>query len=72
MPSPARSASRNGHKPTHDDIAACAFLIWVGEGRPEGRDQAHWYEAEAQLHITRAYDGWIGGGEHSAGHTLAE
>jgi hypothetical protein len=35
--------------PSQEDIAICAFLIWEQEGRPEGRDKAHWEQAEAQL-----------------------
>ncbi|MBI5397453.1 MAG: DUF2934 domain-containing protein [Verrucomicrobia bacterium] len=35
--------------PTHDEVAAFAHLIWEKEGRPEGRRDDHWREAEAQL-----------------------
>jgi hypothetical protein len=31
------------------EIARCAYLIWEGEGRPEGRAIAHWLQAEEQL-----------------------
>ena len=30
-----------------------AYEIWESEGRPHGRDQAHWFLAEAEL-ITNA------------------
>ena len=30
-------------------IAARAYHIWEGEGRPHGRDQEHWRMAEAEL-----------------------
>ena len=33
----------------HDRIAIAAYFIWLFEGCPEGRDQAHWHEAEMQL-----------------------
>jgi hypothetical protein len=26
-----------------------AYEIWESEGRPQGRDKAHWYLAEAEL-----------------------
>jgi hypothetical protein len=39
-------------KPTHEEIAVCAYLIWEKEGRPHGRDQEHWSQAEAQLMAT--------------------
>jgi hypothetical protein len=29
----------------HDDIATRAYYIWEQEGRPEGRDQEHWFRA---------------------------
>lgn len=35
--------------PTRDQIAARARRIWEQEGKPEGRDVAHWLQAEAQL-----------------------
>jgi hypothetical protein len=34
---------------TNDQIAQRAFEIWEREGRPQGRDQDHWYQAEAEL-----------------------
>lgn len=36
-------------KPTHEEIAECAYLIWEKEGCPEGRDMDHWCQAELQL-----------------------
>jgi hypothetical protein len=26
-----------------------AYQIWEAEGRPHGRDQAHWYQAEREV-----------------------
>jgi len=41
------------HQPTlspdDDRIARRAHSIWMQEGCPEGRDQAHWQQAEAEL-----------------------
>jgi Protein of unknown function (DUF2934) len=54
--------------PTHEEIAACAYLIWINEGYPEGRDKEHWFQAETQLHITRAHDGWTGASARPAEH----
>jgi hypothetical protein len=43
-------------KPAHADIkrdqeiiALCAYYIWEKEGRPEGRREAHWLQAESQM-----------------------
>jgi hypothetical protein len=36
---PARPA------PTHDEIAAKAYEIWLEKGRPIGQDEANWAEA---------------------------
>jgi len=43
MSSPPRSA------PSHDDVAARAYTIWLNHGCPENRDLEHWLEAERQL-----------------------
>ncbi|HET7826674.1 MAG TPA: DUF2934 domain-containing protein [Anaeromyxobacter sp.] len=32
-----------------DRIAARAYEIWVASGRPNGRDQEHWFQAEKEL-----------------------
>jgi hypothetical protein len=42
--------------PTYEEIATCAYLIWEQEGRPHGRDIAHWHQAEAQLFLGRMHD----------------
>ena len=34
---------------SHEQITERAKAIWVQRGRPQGQDQADWYEAEAQL-----------------------
>ncbi len=34
---------------TYDQIARRAFEIWDKEGRPEGKDQEHWLQAEEGL-----------------------
>jgi len=35
--------------PTHDEIAAQAYQIYLREGCVEGRDLDHWLQAEAEL-----------------------
>src|ERR1051326_4267779 len=35
--------------PTHDEIAAQAYQIYLREGCVEGRDLEHWLQAEAEL-----------------------
>ena len=37
------------HKPGYDEIAALAYRFYEEEGRPDGRDQEHWYKAEAVM-----------------------
>lgn len=36
----------NSKTPNAADIAKKAYEIWEAEGRPEGRDVAHWHQAE--------------------------
>ena len=36
-------------KPAHDQIAKRAYEIWVSKGRPVGRDQENWQQAEREL-----------------------
>ena len=33
----------------HAEIAELAYKFWEAEGRPTGRDMAHWLRAEAEL-----------------------
>ncbi|HUS36544.1 MAG TPA: DUF2934 domain-containing protein [Verrucomicrobiae bacterium] len=37
------------YTPTHDEIAAHAYQIYLREGCVEGRDMDHWLKAEAEL-----------------------
>jgi hypothetical protein len=36
-------------RPEPQFISIRAYQLWEQEGRPDGRDQAHWFEAERQL-----------------------
>lgn len=39
-----REISKNTRE---EQIRYRAYLMWLGEGKPEGRDKEHWKEAEA-------------------------
>jgi hypothetical protein len=45
----ARTLSKTNNKPTHEEIAARAYLIFEQSGRVPGRDLENWLAAEAQL-----------------------
>ncbi len=49
MISPSIGAISSATIPTHDEIAQCALDLWIESGRPEGRDDKNWLEAEARL-----------------------
>ena len=34
------------HEPTEAEIQHAAYLLWIDEGRPEGRDREHWLAAK--------------------------
>ena len=36
-------------RPTHEEIARCAYLIYESRNREHGRDLEDWLEAETQL-----------------------
>jgi hypothetical protein len=46
---PASRITMGRGQPTHEEIAAAAYLIYLQEGCPEGREVQHWLEAEEQL-----------------------
>lgn len=50
--------------PTHDEIAAHAYQIYLREGCVEGRDMDHWLQAEAELR-----DRGANGNGHGNGHS---
>ncbi|HEX3624063.1 MAG TPA: DUF2934 domain-containing protein [Verrucomicrobiae bacterium] len=37
---------------SHGEIARLAYLNWEKDGRPQGRDQEYWLEAEQQIRAT--------------------
>lgn len=42
--------------PTHDEIAAQAYQIYLREGAVAGRDLEHWLQAETELMAAREKD----------------
>ncbi len=36
-----------------DKIAARAYQIWQANGRPDGHDQDHWFQAERELRASQ-------------------
>ncbi len=36
-----------------DKIAKRAYEIWLASGRPNGKDQEHWFQAERELRGTQ-------------------
>ena len=50
----AKKSIQSEPKPTHEEIARRAYEIFEERGRPHGRDQEHWLEAEAQLKAPKA------------------
>lgn len=42
--------------PTEAEIQHAAYLIWIEDGRPEGRDLEHWLTAKEMLMHRRGRD----------------
>ena len=40
--------------PTDEEIALCAYRIWLHEGCPQGRHKEHWLKARKELLAGRA------------------
>lgn len=53
----ARHITDESSTPTHEQIAARAYEIFIERGRPQGRDLDHWLEAEAQLRASAQANG---------------
>lgn len=43
-------SSQSPAKPTHEQIASRAEVLWKAKGSPAGRDEEIWLEAERQLY----------------------
>jgi len=48
----ARIPTNAGGRPSHEEIAAAAYQIYLAEGSQPGQDMQHWHQAEAQLTAT--------------------
>jgi hypothetical protein len=46
-------------QPTSEQIAVCAYLIWEKQGRPHGRHETHWLQAEKQLKADLAQEAGV-------------
>jgi hypothetical protein len=44
-----RNATIEVHEPSEAEIQHAAYLLWIEEGQPEGRDQEHWFAAKQLL-----------------------
>jgi hypothetical protein len=44
-----RKTASTTPEPTEAQIQHAAYLLWVEEGRPEGRDLEHWHAAREML-----------------------
>lgn len=53
-PAPA-TASPAASVPGRDPVAERAYEIWVESGRPQGKDQDHWFQAERELKARSAH-----------------
>jgi hypothetical protein len=46
---PLPSSNGHPHAPTHEQIARCAYDIYLEHGRMEGRSELNWRQAEEEL-----------------------
>ncbi len=46
---PATRATREDPAPDTARVAERAYEIWQQSGRPNGRDQDHWFQAEREV-----------------------
>lgn len=53
----AKQMTESSTAPTHEQIAARAYEIFIERGRPQGRDLEHWLEAESQLRASSQANG---------------
>ena len=51
----------------HKQIEERAYVLWEGEGRPDGRDRVHWCQAESEVMAA----GVAGSGAKSATSTAS-
>ena len=44
-----RKTTAATHEPTETEIQHAAYLLWIENGQPAGRDQDHWFQAKEML-----------------------
>ena len=49
MNEPTTLIAEKSNRPSHEEMAAVAYLIWMSEGCPEGSEEANWHNAERRL-----------------------
>lgn len=45
----AKRVTHPGPEPTEAEIQHAAYLLWIEQGRPQGRDLEHWLAAKEML-----------------------
>ena len=55
-----RNTAITAHGPAEAEIQHAAYLLWIEEGRPEGRDREHWFAAKEMLVHRRGRDAHTG------------
>ena len=55
-----KNAAKVFSVPTEAEIQHAAYLIWIEDGRPEGRDLEHWLAAKEMLCHRHGRDGKTG------------
>lgn len=51
-----RKSRPASEEPTEQEIQHAAYLMWVEEGRPDGRDLEHWHAARERLGHRHGHD----------------
>jgi len=57
--------------PSREEIALCAYFIWLNEGCPGGMQELHWRQAESQLIADTMHDAVLALQPHNPDHTTA-
>lgn len=66
----AKKLVSNDYTPTHDEIAAQAYEIYLREGCVAGRDLDHWLQAEQEVRARANGNG--NGSSNGVSHALVE
>ena len=52
VPTQPNPPERSNYEPDRELIAKHAYHIWEQEGRPDGKQEDHWHQAEVHLRYT--------------------